>query len=65
MNEARKMAVDRAVLMLRVVTEYMRKHPVRDYEITYDEAVCDGYCLTDDCETAAEMLVAMFDGPKA
>lgn len=37
--------------MLRVASEYIR-HNCPDGEIWYDDAICDGYCISDDCEAA-------------
>lgn len=45
----------RAVFMLRVAAAYIRDH-YPDGMIRFDEAECDGYCVADDCEVAAEML---------
>ena len=45
----------RASLMLRIAAKYIREH-APDFEIYYDEARCDGYCVADDCEDAAAMI---------
>lgn len=43
----------RAAYMLRVAAWYIRdKYP--DGIVYYDDAECDGYCVADDCESAAE-----------
>jgi hypothetical protein len=47
---------ERAVYMLRIAADYVRKTGDKGREIFYDEALCDGYCVIDDCESAADML---------
>jgi len=39
--------------MLRVAAEYIREH-CPDQTIHFDDTECDGYCVADDCECAAE-----------
>jgi len=46
---------NRAVEMLVIAAKYIRRH-CPDGRIYYDEANCDGYCVADDCETAATMI---------
>lgn len=47
--------IDRAIEMLNIASRYIRdKYPYG--LIYYDEADCDGWCVADDCEGAAEML---------
>jgi hypothetical protein len=41
--------------MLRIAAQYIKFNDPEG-RISYDEAVCDGYCVVDDCESAAEML---------
>lgn len=41
--------------MLGVAAEYILKHWPEGM-VFYDEADCDGYCVAEDCKTAAEML---------
>lgn len=45
----------RAIEMLEVAAKYIRIH-CPDREIFYDDAECDGSCVADDCEIAAEAL---------
>ncbi len=45
----------RAIEMLRIAAEVIREH-APDVTRFYDEAECDGYCIADDCESAAEEL---------
>lgn len=47
---------DRAAQMLRIAAAYIREF-CPDRMAHYDEADCDGYCVADDCETAALMLL--------
>lgn len=47
-------AIPRAVLMLEVAADYAEKWP--EEIIYYDEADCDGYCVADDCRSAAAAL---------
>jgi hypothetical protein len=49
-------AAERAEYMLRTVAAFIDDNPVGDYEIFYDEALCDGHCLADDCISAADDL---------
>jgi hypothetical protein len=47
--------LDRAQMLLRLAAEFIREHaPVE--MVRYDNADCDGYCLADDCEAAADAL---------
>ena len=41
--------------MLRIAAEVIREHASEATHF-YDEADCDGYCIADDCESAAEEL---------
>lgn len=47
--------IERARLMLRIAAQYIREN-WDDGLIFYDEAECDGLCVADDCEAAAEGL---------
>lgn len=50
-------AAPRAVEMLRIAADVIRnQNPGAHYK--YDGADCDGYCIADDCESAAEDLTA-------
>lgn len=51
-EEIRKL---RAIEMLRIAAKYIRDY-YPDGIIHYDEAECDGYCVADDCESAADGL---------
>ena len=48
--------IDRAIEMLKIATECIRETGPGDYTVFYDDAICDGWCLAYDCESAAEML---------
>lgn len=48
------MSEDRARTLLRAVVDFIEKNPVQDYEVFYDDAVCDGACLMEDCRTYLE-----------
>ena len=43
----------RASFMLRVAAAYIRNNCPKG-SIYYDEILCDGYCVADDCEWAAD-----------
>ena len=45
----------RAVLMLRVAANYISKH-CPDMTWVYDEVICNGYCVANDCLAAADAL---------
>ena len=47
--------MERAKEMLRIAAEYIRHH-YPDGDWLYDETTCDGYCVADDCESAADGL---------
>ena len=47
----------RAIEMLKVAAAYIRKY-CPDKSIYYDEAMCDGYCVADDCDIAVVLLEA-------
>jgi hypothetical protein len=47
--------IKRAQEMLRIAAKYIRDH-APSYMIFYDLADCDGYCVADDCEIAADCL---------
>lgn len=58
MSEVTKVSCEdlaRAHDMLRIAAEYIRDN-WPDATINYDDAECDGYCVADDCESAAEMI---------
>lgn len=48
-------ARDRAIEMLRIAARYIRETDAYG-TIHYDGTECDGYCVADDCEIAAEEL---------
>lgn len=48
-------ATERAQQLLKIAAKYIRKYK-DDGIIVYDDAECDGACLADDCEFAAENL---------
>lgn len=47
--------MERAIEMLKLAASYIRGTDPTG-RIFYDDSVCDGYCVADDCETAAEEL---------
>jgi len=53
---------DRAFLMLNVAARYIRDNDLEEYEIFYDDAMCDGTCVADECEDAAMMLMPEKEG---
>ena len=54
-----KEAIRRAAYLLRTVEEFIETNPIGDYTVEYDEAVCDGRCLSDDCLVAAADLESL------
>lgn len=48
--------IERARYLLETVGRFIRQNPITEYEIYYDEAMCDGSCLADDCKLAADAL---------
>lgn len=47
----------RAEYLLRTVARFFTSNPIaEECTIVYDDAVCDGACLRDDCKVAAEEL---------
>ena len=51
-------ASPRAVLMMRIASELIRDGLAVDQTVFYDDAECDGYCVADDLDFAAEALDA-------
>jgi hypothetical protein len=47
--------IKRAQEMLRIAAKYIRANDTYQ-TIRYDDADCDGYCVADDCEIAADCL---------
>lgn len=47
--------ITRAVKMLRIAAHYIRFF-APDHVVRYDGAQCDGRCVADDCEKAADVL---------
>jgi len=47
--------VARAVAMLRIAGEHCQKYAPGDHSF-YDDADCDGYCIMEDCNNAADDL---------
>lgn len=46
-----------AIEMLSVAARYIRDH-CPDGLVYYNDADCDGYCVADDCEVAADEILA-------
>jgi hypothetical protein len=53
--KTRSEEIKRAVEMLKIAAKYIRDNDPEGI-IFYDGTDCDGYCVADDCETAAECL---------
>ena len=51
-------ASPRAVLMMRIASELIRDGLAVEQTVFYDDAECDGYCVADDLDYAAEALDA-------
>lgn len=47
-----KEAIERAAYLLGTVRQFIDTNPISEYSVYYDEAICDGACLRDDCLTA-------------
>lgn len=52
--------LQRAMLMLKVAAKYIKESGT-ELEIHYDEADCDGHCVAEDCENAADALSELLD----
>lgn len=48
--------IARAVEMLRIAAKYIRESDDCDRLVPYDGAECDGLCIADDCDFAADAL---------
>ncbi len=57
-NEALHEAATRAIEMLRIAAIVI-ENCAPDAKHHYDGVDCDGYCVADDCKTAADMLHAV------
>lgn len=55
-----KRTVERAVEMLQIASQMIREYCPYGTAF-YDDAECDGLCVSDDCESIAEDLAATFD----
>lgn len=44
----------RAAYLMRVASAYISDHP--DHAIQYDEATCDGYCLSEELAIEADNM---------
>ena len=49
-------AIERATYLLEVAARFAAQPFIREETIDYDEATCDGGCLSADCLTAAGEL---------
>lgn len=47
-----KTALERDITLLDATRRYLDNYGLRDYEVHYDKADCDGYCLQEDCTIA-------------
>lgn len=61
MSRSEEYTIKRAIEMLNVAAEYIEEH-WPDGIIEYDEAACDGYCVSEDCKVAAEELGSLLVG---
>lgn len=48
------LALERAITLYEATSRFIRTNPVSDYSVFFDEAMCDGACLADDCESARD-----------
>jgi hypothetical protein len=66
--QAQEAALSRAAEMLRVAAKYARKvddwAPTHASLVAYDGTHCDGFCLADDCDAAAEDLSSFILQPE-
>lgn len=46
---------DRAIEMLLIAAQYIEEY-YPDGMVHYDESDCDGFCVAEDCRTAAESI---------
>lgn len=53
-------SIDRAIEMLKIAAKWIRENSGYFGETTefYDGAECDGSCIADDCENAADAMLA-------
>ncbi len=54
-------AIERAAYMQGAVQRFIDLNPVSDYRVYYDEALCGGACLRDNCRVAKEELERMLN----
>jgi len=47
--------IERAVKMLRIAAEYIEDY-WPDAKYCYDDSVCDGYCIAEDCRSIADAI---------
>lgn len=59
-NNEQITALKRAIYILRVAKKYLKENDYEEGTLHYDATECDGYCLCDDLEDAAENLVHHF-----
>lgn len=64
MTEQQREVLDRAIVMLRVAGKHCETHAASRTSY-YDGARCDGYCIKQDCEAAAEALGEIIMGVSA
>jgi len=50
------LSIYRAIELLRVVAEFVDQNNLEFCEVRYDDADCDGSCLSADCLAAADEL---------
>jgi hypothetical protein len=53
-EEMMSKAIERKNYLLRIAARYIREHAPEE-TIFYDGTDCDGACLADECECAADM----------
>ena len=64
MTQREAEAMTRAVELLSAVFRFIDLNPVSDYKVFYDEAMCDGACLAEDCAIAREELEMLLESQK-
>lgn len=47
-------ALKRTEYLLDVTMRFIKSNHIGEYRVFFDRAMCDGYCLADDCRIAAE-----------
>ena len=71
MMKSEREVLERAITMLKATEDFVEGNPISEYTVFYDDANCDGGCLSNDCLTLRlqieEMLktgASVIDGGK-